>query len=1105
MMKTEVTEFLNFNFTEEAKIEKKIHKMKMIQEYGNKIERRIEEAEETKKYDVYLEEEYVVDGHASRIVNACGEYQNNIDYLRCYNAMEAPLFTVSTILCKNNNKLKIRNFSFESIKIKKGALIAKGTEIRNDRIPKLESFDMNMIELSEKMSKQESIYEEEKLWKDLDNLAAHRKSETKTAEERIISEWMDKEEQNDTKCQTEVKIFNIEKEKGHLLPSELASIEFDEAMKKIDPNVAKVVQRYKELFIPSNPGQRFRFMRTQPVKIPLRSDRPQHLHASKRPISKQKLQALEDFIELGLSQGLLERSNSQYSSAVNIVNKMSEDGKIIKSRVTGDYRQVNSKVIGNIGQNDIPDVTEALYRMGDKLYMSKVDIKGAFHRQIVENDGQSRELSAIQVNHGKFKGVYHLVSLAMGISVSPALFCKKMTSLFEDVADQDINYIYYDDIIIASYGYEQHIRDINTTLSILYEANVALDIHKTEFCKEKIEFLGMSIGGGKLEAAESKTRALDEIKCPNLIDLPKKIEKNFQQLIGFLNYFRKFVKNFAKVEEKIRKIMKTAMNEKLEERKAEELTKEATEQIEYAVNEIKECVLMINKEGADITIMTDASCVASGYVCIDDETGKPLCFGSKIFKKNERKHSIFELELRAVSRAVDDLQFFIRRAGKIKIKTDNAAVLANLEKQDERNWSSRTMKLILDIQSKIYQQNIYFSHISGIKNKVSDYLSRMNYDEPVRDQTIEYKERFETIEMIEADGIRLTRNDKKMIEKMQSLHNIGHFGREKLLLQCKEANLELTPKLRALIPEILDNCKICQREKRVLCNKILGKTETPRSEMTILSTDFMELHESEAGNRYILTFLDNFSKYSFAFPTKTKTMTEAAEHIRNLKNIFPTIRRLSADNAFACHTFENICEELKIEKYYNCSNNSRQCNVERSHRSIRSQMKMIAGDKDYECGSWETYLSKALVNINTVPNMTTKVSPYKAVFKCGPPREGMEDEKILEDKQIVKMRKEIYEQIEKEKKKYAKKDVEEIPKLKIGQICTVRYGPKGHKEFKVKVLEDLGFSCKCERIIQVPRYNRIKIHKRHLFIRRGKEESSKKEEDEICAINMITV
>lgn len=111
---------------------------------------------------------------------------------------------------------------------------------------------------------------------------------------------------------------------------------------------------------------------------------------------------------------------------------------------------------------------------------------------------------------------------------------------------------YLDDIIIFSATFEEHLEHTRKVLQRLQEHGVKLKPRKCELFKRKVKFLG------RVESEEGYTLDPSSIKLVlALKDSPPKTVNEVRKLMGFLNYYRRYVKNFSIINKPIYDLVKT--------------------------------------------------------------------------------------------------------------------------------------------------------------------------------------------------------------------------------------------------------------------------------------------------------------------------------------------------------------------------------------------------------------------------------------------------------------------------------------------------------------------------------------------------------------------
>ena len=129
-----------------------------------------------------------------------------------------------------------------------------------------------------------------------------------------------------------------------------------------------------------------------------------------RRISPKLLASAHVEVDRLLAEGIVEPSESPWSSCPVIVPK--KDGSI---RFYIDYRQLNK--ITRKGAYPLPHMDRLLDNLGNAKYLSKIDLKQAYHQMPLEES--SKEVTAFAIPG---KGLFQFTRLPYGLTNALASF-----------------------------------------------------------------------------------------------------------------------------------------------------------------------------------------------------------------------------------------------------------------------------------------------------------------------------------------------------------------------------------------------------------------------------------------------------------------------------------------------------------------------------------------------------------------------------------------------------------------------------------------------------------------------------------------------------------
>ena len=136
-------------------------------------------------------------------------------------------------------------------------------------------------------------------------------------------------------------------------------------------------------------------------------------------------------------------------------------------------------------------------------------------------------------------GLYEYLVMPMGLTNAPASFQALMNHVLRDYIDK-ICEVYLDDILVYSKNPEEHDEHVKLILQKLAEYSLKVDLEKSEFDKEEVEFLGHIISKNGIRMDPKKIQSILEWPEPENL-------KDLQAFLGLANYYRRFIKSYSTI------------------------------------------------------------------------------------------------------------------------------------------------------------------------------------------------------------------------------------------------------------------------------------------------------------------------------------------------------------------------------------------------------------------------------------------------------------------------------------------------------------------------------------------------------------------------------
>ena len=217
------------------------------------------------------------------------------------------------------------------------------------------------------------------------------------------------------------------------------------------------------------------------------------------------------------------------------------------------------------------------------------------------------------------------------------------------------------------------------------------------------------------------------------------------------------------------------------------------------------------------------------------------------------------------------------------------------------------------------------------------------------------------------------------------VHNFGHSGVSETLNRLKK--FCYFPFQHLLVEKIVQNCVICiQKERGILRNKKRHANYTAVYG-EVLKLCFMDSVGPLAPCmykgvkcEYVLTLLDSFSRYFFAFPIKdltAETVTNAI--VQNIFIKYGSIGMIKTDNfpSFKSEYFVTNMRNWGCNVDYIVKYNPQSNHVERLHSDMNALLKGFCGGDPFQ---WAKYLDFVVYVMNIATTSQRGCSPFEIMY-----------------------------------------------------------------------------------------------------------------------------
>ena len=466
-------------------------------------------------------------------------------------------------------------------------------------------------------------------------------------------------------------------------------------------------------------------------------------------------------------------------------------------------------------------------------------------------------------------------------------------------------------------------------------------------------------------------------------------------------------------------------------------------------------------------INTDASKKGLGCVIQQERDGglKPVAFYSRRCNNAESKLSAFELEALALRFAAEKTKYYTYDNPKVIVQTDHKNLQYIKKFKNKDNKLARIWFDIVDVFGKAE-----FRYVKGKDNIVADVLSRVALVEKVNIKSLQENDK--EIEKLKNDKNYEVRNG---IVAYKGKPVIPESARFQILYEVHEKNSHLSmngvidqlcsriywPGIYKDIRNWIQKCKICQMKK--ISRLKQHESNIPHSVGNTwkrIHLDFVgPIDKSIIGNEYILTVIDAFSKFSFAYAVKKADSKNVCEKLEKLFLLVGNSEEIYTDKGkhFDSEMINDICKMFNLKHFYTSPYNPQANGIcERFNATLCDSIAVMV---ENNLKDWDSYVDLAVSIYNNKKQGSTGITPYEILFGEIPrlKLDSMLDNS-KEDKTISDFMKEKYEKMKRNeilvkqrlKEMANKSKKEDEPKLKIGDKVLLKIYQRGNSESRKK-------------------------------------------------------
>ena len=590
-----------------------------------------------------------------------------------------------------------------------------------------------------------------------------------------------------------------------------------------------------------------------------------------------------------------------------------------KRRMVIDYSDTINRFT-ELDAYPMPNVLEMVRKISQYRYFATFDLKSAYHQiPIKEEDSK---YTAFEVD-GQ---LWEFTRIPFGVTNGVSAFQRTIDKVIEVEKLHD-TFAFVDNVTVCGMTKEELEYNVAAFHKVRAKYNLTLNDDKTVLSATSITILGYTISFQSIRPDQDRLKPLLEMPPPTSLRAQKRI-------IGMFAYYSKFIENFS---DKIYLLNRNTVFP---------VPQNVVESFRALKLDLRDAALGAIDFDQEFVVETDASdfCIAATL----NQGGRPVAFFSRTLSGCEIKHHAVEKEAAAIVESIREWRHFLI-GRKFQLVTDQKSISFMFD--SKRKSKIKNVK-IARWRLELSQYKFKITYRPGPENVAADTFSRI----------------------------------ASIGHYMQDLHQLHeqlcHPGVTRLSHFVRSRNLPYT---QENVRTVTENCKSCAYLKpQFIRSKTKGTLIHATAPFQRISIDFKgPLPPSKNGNQYLLTMIDEYSRFPFAYPCKDMSSSTVTRCFSHLFSIFgmPDMVHNDQGTDFLSEETQSylLSKNIATSKTsrYNPQGNGQ---VEKLNGTLWKAVQVTLHSRNMNPSEWETVLPDALHSIRSLLCTATNTTPHDRMF-----------------------------------------------------------------------------------------------------------------------------
>ena len=649
-----------------------------------------------------------------------------------------------------------------------------------------------------------------------------------------------------------------------------------------------------------------------------------------RKFSQEDHQFIKGEVDKLLQNSIIEPCSSPWRAQVLITKNQNR-----KRRMVIDYsRTINRFTL--LDGYPFPTKEKLVSNVSQYRVYSTYDLRDAYHLVVIPEE--DREYTGFEAC-GK---LFQFKRMCFGLRNAIACFQRIMDQIIQVNQLKGV-FAYVDNLYICGMDQREHNANLQAFLKAAETHNLTFNTSKTVLSTRSLNLLGYTISEGKVMPDRDRVKPLLELPIPTSSPALKRY-------LGMFAYYAAWIPQFS---DKIHPLTKVSVFP---------LSAAECAAFESIKLSLVDATLGAIDEGIPFTVETDASSVAISASL--NQEGRPVAFMSKTLHGSDLRHTSVEKEAFAIVEALRHWKHLLVNRP-FTLITDQKPVSFMFSENSSRIKNDKIQRWRVELSPLSYS----IQYRPGKDNVVADALTRVSCGAVAS---------ADDGESITATSVPCSAVSSASLMEIHS--SLCHPGVTRLTHFIRAKNL---PYSVEDIRRTISNCKICCELKPNFFKKEPQSLIKATQPFQCLDIDFKGPLLSNSRNKYMLTVVDEWSRFPFAFPTADITAGTVIKCLTQLFVLFGFPSYIHSDRGaqFLSQELKSHLHSRGVVTSRTTSYNPRGNGLTEKYNDIVWKAVLLAlRTRDLPVSCWESVLPEALHSIRSLLCTSTNATPHERFF-----------------------------------------------------------------------------------------------------------------------------